>query len=129
MTYPPSSEQFLNPKTFKCTKCGECCRPVVKVSEEEIQRIEKTGLTREDFLDYDPMQWKNHTKDTLKQKNSVCMFLKRQGDEFICSIYEHRPDTCRRYPFITGKEKLEDCRPANVARLASLVRLVPDQRR
>ena len=51
MTYPPSNKPFLDPATFKCTKCGQCCRPIVKVSEKDIQRIEEAGRKKEDFLD------------------------------------------------------------------------------
>ena len=105
-------DKFLDSSDFKCTKCGECCRPIVKVSENAIKRIEESGWKREDFLDVDPIS-ENYEKNTLKQVNRACMFLKREGKEFVCSIYEHRPDTCRKYPFIMGNEKLTDCRPKN----------------
>ena len=111
MTFPPSSQEFLDPATFRCIQCGQCCRPIVKVREEEISRIEKAGINRDDFLDFDPNQ-KNSTKKTiLKRKNGVCMFLYRKGEMYYCRVYGHRPDTCRRYPFISGQEKLKDCRP------------------
>jgi len=100
--------EYLTPKTFKCTKCGECCRPIVQVDEKDIQRIEQTGRKREDFVVHDEQLQKN----TLKQHQKVCIFLKWEGEEFVCSLYEHRPEVCRKYPFITGKEKLKDCRPA-----------------
>jgi Fe-S-cluster containining protein len=109
MTFPPSNQEFLNKDTFKCVKCGECCRPVVKVNEEEIQRIEETGKKREDFIVLDPVTEDPSIK-TLKQVNGVCMFLKREGDKFVCSIYNNRPNTCRKYPF-TDEGKLKDCRP------------------
>ena len=116
MTYPPTNEQFLTKENFKCTKCGQCCRPIVKVTEKDITRIEETGWKREDFLAIDPKKEESPMKDTLKQKNFVCMFLKKQRDTngeniFICSIYDHRPDICRKYPFIPGKENITDCRP------------------
>ncbi|MBI2665687.1 YkgJ family cysteine cluster protein, partial [Candidatus Woesearchaeota archaeon] len=115
ITYPPTSEEFLTKKNFACTKCGQCCRPIVKVSEKDILRIEKTGRSRDDFLAFDPTLdgpiTKNTIKDTLQQMNGVCMFLSRKGQEYLCTIYEHRPDVCRKYPFFTGKEKLTDCRP------------------
>lgn len=84
----------------------------MKVNEEEIHRIEKTGRQREDFLDFDPLQ-KNPTKKTvLKQNNGVCIFLYRKGEEYYCRIYDSRPDTCQKYPFFPGQKKLKDCRPA-----------------
>jgi len=112
---------MLNPKTFKCTKCGECCRPIVKISDNEIKRIESLGLKRENFTEDDG---KLNSK-VLKQKNGVCMFLKRSGDEFICSIYDHRPRICQKYPFIKGNEKLEDCRPTGWERWTEIKKLLP----
>ena len=34
----------------------------------------------------------------------------KEGEEYVCSIYDHRPKVCRQYPFI-NKKKIEDCRP------------------
>jgi|APSaa5957512622_1039677.scaffolds.fasta_scaffold190477_2 Fe-S-cluster containining protein len=89
---------------FKCTKCGECCRMVVKLSKEDIQRINK--IYQKDFTRYD----KEIKSNVLKHNNGKCVFLKKQGDEYVCSIYEHRPEVCKQYPFI-DKQKIEDCRP------------------
>ena len=102
---------FLDQKTFKCTKCGECCRPIVKVSHEDIKRIEKLGLKKEDFLDFDPLEENPSKKDTIKQRNNVCMFLRRKGEEYFCSIYDNRPKFCRIYPFYKNNLKLKDCKP------------------
>ena len=103
--------KYLTPKNFKCTLCGECCRPIVKVNESDIQRIEKAGYEREEFLVKDPLMDKAKEKDTLKQKNGVCMFLKRQGDKYYCDIYDHRPNACRIYPFNKEGLKLTTCIP------------------
>ena len=113
-------QRFLNKKMFKCTKCGECCRPIVKVDEEDIRRIESVGYQRKDFLDYDPLERGHTTKDTLRQKKNVCMFLKRKGEEFICSIYDSRPRNCRIYPFHSKNQKLEDCIPTYLRKPESL---------
>ncbi len=96
---------MLTINDFKCTKCGECCRPIVKLSKEDISKIEEIG--KRDFYVYD----EKIKSKVLKQVNYRCLFLKKEGEEYVCSIYENRPLVCRRYPFITGKEKLEDCYP------------------
>ena len=93
--------EILDPKTFKCTKCGECCRPIVKVDEDDINRIEKLGNKRDDFIQFDS----KINSSVLKQKNNVCIFLERQGDEFVCSIYNNRPKVCQKYPFIKDEVK------------------------
>jgi len=109
MTYPESNEEYLNPQTFKCTSCGECCRPIVIVTDEEIKTIESTGINQEDFIDIDPLD-ETGTVNALKQINGVCVFLKRKDDKFLCNIYEYRPSICKKYPFFYDK-KLTDCRP------------------
>ena len=118
MTYPPSNKYFLEKKDFACTKCGQCCRPVVKVSDQEIQRIENRGLN--DFFEWDEKIQNN----VLKQKNGVCQFLKKEGEFFVCSIYDERPETCRSYPFIEGVTKIKDCRPRNWERWMKIENVV-----
>lgn len=108
---------MLDPKTFRCTKCGECCRPRVKVNSQEIVRIKNLG--KKDFFEYD----EDIKSNVLKQERGICMFLKKKGDEFICSIYENRPKVCRRYPFI-GVEEIKDCRPKGWERWMDLKELM-----
>ena len=112
MIFPPSNSEFLEEDNFKCVKCGQCCRPIVKLSPDDVVRIEKSGALREEFLAFDPQEEAPIHKDTIRRVNGVCMFLRRKGDEFICSIYDHRPGICRKYPFI-NREKIIDCRPEN----------------
>jgi uncharacterized protein len=118
--------EFLNPATFKCTKCGECCRPLVLVDETDIKRIEELGLKRKNFLDYDPMNENASERNILKQKNNVCMFLGRKGEEYYCKIYENRPQVCRVYPFYEQDLQLEDCKPKWFKKPPPLEKLVPD---
>jgi Fe-S-cluster containining protein len=109
MTYPPTNDKFLNKDNFNCTKCGQCCRPIVLVNKEEILKIEELGLKQKEFVDVDPLN-EDEKNNALKQVNGVCMFLKRKDEEYYCSIYNHRPSICRKYPFFEN-EKLKDCRP------------------
>ncbi|HIJ11121.1 TPA: YkgJ family cysteine cluster protein [Candidatus Woesearchaeota archaeon] len=106
MTYPPSNQEFLKKETFSCTKCGQCCRPLVLLSEEDITKIEELGITN--FYEVDPLS--EGPAKVLKQVKGICMFLKRQGDDFVCGIYHNRPTICKEYPFFSDV-KLKDCRP------------------
>lgn len=117
MTFPPSNHEVLTTDNFKCVKCGECCRPVVKVSQEDIKRIKELGV--KNFTEFDT-EIESHV---LKQKNNVCMFLRKENDEFVCSIYDHRPDVCRKYPFI-DQTKIKDCRPQGFERWVPIEKLV-----
>lgn len=84
---------------FNCVTCGLCCSLTVKPSEKDIKRIEKSGHKREEFLE----------KGTLKKIQGYCLFLKKEDmtaksklnmqSNFVCSIYNSRPDICRKWPF------------------------------
>jgi Fe-S-cluster containining protein len=54
------------------------------------------------------------------------MFLKRNGDTYYCSIYKNKLESCRKYPFFTGNEKLKDCLPKYFLKPEPLENLVPD---
>lgn len=107
MTFPESEKEFFVKDDFKCVKCGQCCRPIVKISNEEIEKIESSG--KSDFFEWD----ENIQSNALKREKGVCKFLKRDDDFFVCSIYDVRPATCRAYPFVDGRIKVVDCRPKN----------------
>ena len=76
-------------KDFECMRCGKCCTLRVKPSKKDLERILKAGYKKEDFLD----------RGWIKRVNKACYFLKKNRNGTYCSIYNHRPDTCRGWPF------------------------------
>ena len=76
-----------------CTFCGLCCTLTVRLSENDIEGIEKSGHSREDFVEID-----KDGKPLLKRENGWCTFFKREGKIGICSIYDSRPEACRDFP-------------------------------
>lgn len=88
---------------FMCRRCGECCKPIVKVSKKEIGQLKELGFGEGFFLDYDPFNKRKGLlvrKDVLKKKeNGDCVFLRRHGRATFCSVYSLRPEVCREYPF------------------------------
>ncbi|MDA0745278.1 MAG: YkgJ family cysteine cluster protein [bacterium] len=106
------SENWKELLNFKCTCCGNCCRePIVLVTGEDIRRIVKhTNQDPADVVDfYKPSEiawgkkqpgWINMKKGRrimgLRRTENGCQYL---GEDERCTIYEHRPITCRRYPF------------------------------
>ena len=71
----------------RCRECdGQCCRafPTVNISWHEYERLKSLGAHRLDF--------------SLTGHHNLII---ENGCEFLsagkCSIYEHRPDTCRRF--------------------------------
>ena len=101
---------YLNPKTFICKHCGECCKSVVKVMADEIKMIEQAGY--KNFLEVDPIRGNNEKDCIRKNSEGYCVFLTRESESgrAACRIYNLRPKVCRIYPFF-GEKKLIDCKP------------------
>lgn len=87
---------------FSCKLCGSCCRErAIMLYEDDVKRLEGSGFSGfyeessylERYLTGAPYRMK------LKEDGS-CFFL---SDDNKCSVYDLRPDTCRRYPFIIGE--------------------------
>ena len=97
---------------FRCTCCGNCCRePIVLVTDEDIRRIiahtHQNPLEVVDFYTPEDVEWDTdqpgwiHLKSGLqimglRRNDQGCQYL---GEDDLCTIYEYRPVTCRRYPF------------------------------
>lgn len=84
---------------FECTACGKCCTGTpgyTWVSEKEIVEIAShLNLSLQDFADR--YLRKIGEEWSLKEMPVTydCIFLKNNK----CSIYSHRPEQCRTYPF------------------------------
>ena len=102
---------MLDPGTFVCERCGECCiRYIVKLSKADIERIKKEGYGEEDFVDIDS-HLPEPTKSVLrKREDDSCIFLvKNKGGISSCKVYDSRPSVCIKYPFL--KKNVETCKP------------------
>ncbi len=99
---------MLTKKNFVCKRCGECCKPVVLITKEEINLIKAAGFS--DFLTLDPIHPENGYVAIKKNDDGYCIFFDKNNKK--CIIYRVRPDVCRLYPF-SQKDVLEtnDCRP------------------
>lgn len=106
---PKTWKKLLN---FKCTCCGNCCRePIVLVTDEDIIRIiAHTGQVANDIVRFykpEEIAWGKKQPGWiefrsgrrimgLRRNQKGCQYLSKDD---LCTIYEHRPVTCRRYPF------------------------------
>ena len=75
----------------RCMNCGTCCKRTIGVSvrKEEIEKIEKLGYKREEFVDSDGL---------IKAGPEGCYFLVTKRDSTTrCRIHGHRPEICRNY--------------------------------
>lgn len=106
----PDWHRYLN---FRCTGCGNCCRnTVVCITDGDIRRIvEGTGKSPRDFVCFythdevavarDDQLWVHFDTGRsvmgLRAVRDHCIFLDNKTNR--CTIYEHRPLTCRDHPF------------------------------
>jgi Fe-S-cluster containining protein len=98
---------MVNPCSFCDAKC--CKTYTITVTAFDVLRVvEKTGKKPEEFatlhelriLSYDPDQVIDTTDGCgyylLGFKSHPCVFL---GKDNLCTIHEHAPMSCRRYPY------------------------------
>ncbi len=108
-----TKKDYLDEKKFECEKCGECCKPKILCSEEDIDRIKKTGLLERSFIEQD-----NSDDKVMKQKydkeDYYCIFFDTKSN--MCKIYDHRPEVCRKYPFFDNGLKIKSCKPKEIFR-------------
>jgi Fe-S-cluster containining protein len=91
-----------------CQRCGRCCRLIVQLKDEDIERIEKeTGIDRKELMTVVDSVEGQGSKILLRLKGGVdgrhpgahCVFLRWNEDgTTYCSIYQIRPSICRDYP-------------------------------
>ena len=72
---------------FNCQMSGDCCRfKYLPLRESDVKRLEEAGY--KDFVSY-------KGERSMKRVRGRCVFQKDDK----CSVYEHRPQVCREYPF------------------------------
>ena len=85
-------EFILARKEFKCTRCGNCCKMIVRINQQDTERIEKAGY--KDFL--------ANNRKNLKRINGCCKFLMLKDGIFSCQIQDIKPEICKRFPIGKG---------------------------
>ena len=98
---------------FICKQCGFCCKTAggfgIVASKQDIERWVLEG--RYDILDFVD-DWKScldsDNENIGRDFDAVvgdkpCVFLRRIGKIYSCSIYKTRPQLCREYPYVDGK--------------------------
>lgn len=79
---------------FKCVRCAMCCvTNKAPLRHPEIKLYKKMGY--KDFTEPDT-QGKAWSGLVIRRVKGKCFFL---SDDFLCTIYKHRPLICKTYPF------------------------------
>lgn len=87
-------------EAIDCTQCANCCRSLnVYLRPEDVDRLaDGVDIPVEEietrYVDHGTAQ---QVGEWGRFKHKPCAFL----DGKLCSVYPHRPDTCRRYPQFT----------------------------
>ena len=84
-------------------RCGLCCSLVVKLSEEDIKRIQGLGYKKDLFVEEIAKG-----KKALKRINGYCRFVVIKDGIATCTIYDHRPKVCRE--FVCIPKGMDDCK-------------------
>ena len=105
---------YLNKKSFRCERCGDCCKHITKIEKEDIEKIKSLSYKESDFVEEDPFDKEGFV---LKIKDNKCIFLANNDKINFCKIYDSRPEVCRIYPFFIGK--ISSCKPANLSKTTS----------
>ena len=85
--------------TIDCTQCGNCCRSLdVYLTEDDVENL-ATGIDvpLDSIMTHVDNESAYKVKEWGKFKSKPCGFLTGK----LCSVYEHRPETCRTYPVFT----------------------------
>ena len=84
-----------------CKRCGGCCTgKLIPLYEKDLVRL--SGL-KSFYLPANSLEREvTGAKYKMKMINSKCIFL----DGTNCKVYEKRPDTCRRHPFIVTERRI-----------------------
>jgi len=86
-------------------RCGTCCLVdmvalLAYVSDEDMERWQREG--RDDIIhiiQHEEAVWAGDHLVSSRDGHYIhgCPFLKQEGTQFTCSIYETRPGVCRNY--------------------------------
>jgi len=84
-----------------CRRCGRCCaNKLIPLYEKDLERL--VGF-RGFYLPTSSLERKvTGAAHKMKMLDSKCIFL----DGTTCKVYELRPDTCRRHPFIVTRKRI-----------------------
>lgn len=82
-----------------CQKCGNCCKALtVALDYPSIARLaEGQNLTSQEFK---KKYMFRDSEGDMVIKQRPCPFLKSHGQNNTCSVYESRPDVCRKFPHL-----------------------------
>jgi Fe-S-cluster containining protein len=93
---------MISPAPPACKRCGICCLADANayITNKDLKRWKAQG--RDDIfrmLEREHAIWVGDHLISSEDGRYVhgCVFLAADGDHYVCTIYETRPETCRDY--------------------------------
>lgn len=86
-------------KIIKCEECGECCREIIVVFEDEDLNRLAEGVKEERKILEKRLFQKYSKFNCFVMNQSPCPFQK----ENLCTVYEHRGTECRDFPYLENR--------------------------
>ena len=85
-------------ESIDCTQCANCCKvATVTVSGRDIDRMARyLRVSRTQFLARYTTESEEEGRILRRTESAGCIFL----DGTTCTLYDERPETCRRFPHL-----------------------------
>ncbi|MDD3803072.1 MAG: YkgJ family cysteine cluster protein [bacterium] len=86
-------------KIIKCEECGECCREIIVVFEDEdLNKLAEA--VKEDRKTLEKRLFQKYEKfNCFVMNQSPCPFQK----ENLCTVYDYRGTECRDFPYLENR--------------------------
>ena len=99
---------MIDPATFKCRRCGACCRVpgyVTLAAGEPEAMAAYLGMDVYAFTErYTQLTFNRHDLSLIEGDAGRCIFLQ---DDNACRIQPVKPAQCKGFPFLWRNEQLE----------------------
>jgi len=98
--------------SFECQQCGRCCLKYgncLSATDEDIELWERTG--RSDIVEWVGVGGDLWINQSTHKEAARCPWLhKLPGkNQYLCRIYETKPEICRNYPVTKEQAKEDGC--------------------
>lgn len=107
------SSRLPDPATFRCRRCGACCRVpgYVALAPGEAEAIAAfLGLDVYAFTErYTALTFNRRDLSLIEGEEGRCIFLQ---DDNTCRIQPVKPEQCKGFPFLWRSKQLERACPA-----------------
>jgi Fe-S-cluster containining protein len=99
---------MIDPATFRCARCGACCRVPGTVALEAGEPEAIAAFLSMDVYAFTErfatLTWNRSILSLTENKDGACVFLQ---DDNTCRIQPVKPAQCRGFPFLWRSKALE----------------------